>query len=221
LPADTAGVLRCAVPTLFGWSGVGYIFGLGGNKVLLRKVAALAGHAAVARLDSGTEKVRRWGELDYAAKGWPGRLDSNPRRVIARVEVGPQGADSRFIITNLAGSPQHCYEDVCCARRRAENLIKAHKLHLASDRISCSRPTANQFRLLVHRRLLADTHPAGLTPKPSFWRTAQLDTFRLGLIKVAARVTEMATRIKVALPSAFPYQTNWTLLIERTVRLPP
>ncbi|TWA70390.1 DDE family transposase [Azospirillum brasilense] len=31
-----------------------------------------------------------------------------------------------------------------------ENLIKAHKLHLASDRTSCSKATANQFRLLIH-----------------------------------------------------------------------
>ena len=31
---------------------------------------------------------------------------------------------------------------------------------------------------------------------------AQFDTIRLALIKVAARVTEMATRIKIALPSS-------------------
>src|SRR6476620_7453721 len=30
-----------------------------------------------------------------------------------------------------------------------ENLIKAHKLHLASDRTSCHKATANQFRLLI------------------------------------------------------------------------
>ena len=34
--------------------------------------------------------------------------------------------------------------------RAAENLIKAHKLHLASDRTSCRKATANQFRLLIH-----------------------------------------------------------------------
>jgi Transposase DDE domain group 1 len=33
---------------------------------------------------------------------------------------------------------------------RPPHLIKAHKLHLASDRTSCSKATANQFRLLVH-----------------------------------------------------------------------
>ena len=30
-----------------------------------------------------------------------------------------------------------------------ENLVKAHKVHLASDRTSCSKATANQFRLVL------------------------------------------------------------------------
>ena len=35
-------------------------------------------------------------------------------------------------------------------RWKFENLIKVHKLHLASDRTSCHKATANQFRLLIH-----------------------------------------------------------------------
>jgi len=61
----------------------------------------------------------------------------------------------------------------------------------------------------------------GLAPRTSFWRDAQFDTIRLNLIKVAARVTEMATRIKVALPSAFPYQAGFTNLAARIAKLPP
>ena len=48
------------------------------------------------------------------------------------------------------GLPHSLYEKVYCARGQAENLIKAHKLHLASDRTSCTKATANQFRLLIH-----------------------------------------------------------------------
>jgi hypothetical protein len=40
-------------------------------------------------------------------------------------------------------------------------------------------------------------------PQTSFWRDAQFDTIRLCLIKVAGRVTEMITRIKLALPTAY------------------
>jgi hypothetical protein len=199
---------------------VGYIFGLSGNRVLLAKVRDIAEDVAVRRVQGGASKVRRHGEIDYAAKSWPARPDARARRVIARVEAGPQGTDSRFIITNLAGTPADLYENVYCARGDAENLIKAHKRHLASDRTSCSSATANQFRLVLHTVAYWLMHTLrGLAPKLSFWRDAQFDTLRLGLLKVAARVTELATRIKVALPSAFPYQQGWGLLAERAIKL--
>jgi len=202
--------------------GIGYIFGLAGNKVLLRKIADLAEDVAVRRVEGEAEKVRRHGEIDYAAKSWPGKQDGNPRRVIARVEASRQGSDTRFIITNLAGAPEHLYEDIYCARGQAENLIKAHKLHLGSDRTSCSKASANQFRLLVHTAAYWLMHSLrGLAPKRSFWRDAQFDTIRISLLKVAARVTEMASRIKIALPSSYPYQESWMLLAERAARRPP
>ena len=173
--------------------------------------------AALGRLAGEGEKVRRWGDFRYAAKSW-----TVERRVIARVEAGPQGADSRFIVTNLPGLPKALYEKLYCARGQAENLIKAHKLHLASDRTSCRKATANQFRLLIHTAaywLMLSLR--GLAPRTSFWRDAQFDPIRLYLIKVAARVTEMVTRIKVALPSAFPYQAGFANLAGRIAKLPP
>jgi hypothetical protein len=103
-----------------------------------------------------------------------------------------------------------------------ENLIKAHKLHLASDRTSCRKATANQFRLLIHTAaywLMLSLR--GLAPRTSFWREAQFDTIRLYLIKIAGRVTEMVTRIKVALPSPFPYQAGFATLAGRIAKLPP
>src|SRR6266852_5406165 len=102
------------------------------------------------------------------------------------------------------------------ARGQAENLIKAHKLHLASDRTSCTKATANQFRLLIHTVaywLMLSLR--GLAPRTSFWRDAQFDTIRLCLIKVAGRVTEMVTRIKIALPTTYPYQIGFATLAGR------
>src|ERR1700694_3788556 len=196
---------------------VGYIFGLAGNAVLLRRVGDLAEDAALGRIDGEAAKRRRDGELRCAAASW-----KTERRVIARVEAGPQGADSRFIVTNLNGLPKTLYEKVYCARGQAENLIKAHKLHLASDRTSCTKATANQFRLLIHTVaywLLLTLR--GMAPRTSFWRDAQFDTIRLCLIKVAWRVTEMVTRIKIALPTAYPYQIGFAALAGRIGKLPP
>ena len=97
---------------------------------------------------------------------------------------------------------------------------------------SAGDPRLGPFKLL-RRRLgarLAQTCTSALHPGPiisgdpyktSFWRDAQFDTIRLCLIKVAGRVTEMVTRIKIALPSAFPYQADFADLAGRIAKLPP
>jgi hypothetical protein len=196
---------------------VAYVFGQAGNQVLPRRVADLAEDAAVARVDGEGPKVRRFGEFRYAARSW-----HTERRIVARIEASPQGSATRFIVTNLAGAPRWLYESVYCRRGQAENLIKAHKLHLASDRTSCTSATANQFRLLIHTAAHWLLHTLrGLAPKPSFWRDAQFDTIRLALIEVAARITELKTRIKIALPTAYPHQASWALLAGRAANRPP
>jgi hypothetical protein len=196
---------------------VGYIFGLAGNRVLMDRVADLVEDVAVRRVEEGAEKVRRFGDLTYAARSW-----KVERRVIARVEATCQGGDSRFIVTNLAGPPRWLYEKLYCGRGQAENLIKAHKLHLASDRTSCTRATANQFRLLLHTAAYWLLHTLrGLAPKTSFWRDAQFDTLRLAFVKIAARVTERVTRIKVSLPSSYPHKASLARLANRALVLPP
>jgi Transposase DDE domain group 1 len=209
-----------ARPEAMAWlerNRVGYVFGLAGNQVLLGEVAGLAEDAALGRIEGKADKVRRFGAFRYAARSW-----QVARQVVVRVEASSHGSDSRFIVTNLAGAARWLYEGVYCQRGQAENLIKAHKLHLASDRTSCTRATANQFRLLIHTAAYWLLHTLrGLAPKTSFWRDAQFDTIRLALIKVAARVTELKTRIKVALPTCYSHQHSWALLAGRAAKLPP
>ena len=182
-------------------NGIGYIYGLAGNTVLAARVAALAEDAALRRLAREPEaKVRRYADLRYAAGSW-----RQERRVIARVEASAAGCDSRFVVTNLGGKAKVLYEKVYCARGQMENLIKAHKTHLASDRTSCHDAKANQFRLILHSAAYALMHALrAAAPKRSSWRVAQFDTLRTRLLKIAGRVVEMNTRIKVLLPSACP-----------------
>ena len=47
-----------------------------------------------------------------------------------------------------------------------------------------------------------------LMPRRSSWRTAQFDTLRLRLIKLAVRVVEMKTQVKLHLPSHARCHTN-------------
>ncbi len=103
---------------------------------------------------------------------------------------------------------------------RPKITIKSWKTHLAADRTSCTKATANQLRLFLH----AGTYWLmwGLSasmPRRSMWRVAQFDTLRLRLIKVAARVVEMKTMIRVQLPTSCPAQDILRLALGRIPRL--
>ncbi|MES0220125.1 transposase [Mesorhizobium sp. C280B] len=106
---------------------------------------------------------------------------------IARVEVGAQGADTRFIVTNQAGGKAKALKaDLYCRRGAAENHIKSWKMYLAADRHSQSVPAVPACR-----RLLAHVGPARSDAETLQLCIAQFGTLRLRLIKMAARVVEI------------------------------
>ena len=104
-------------------NGIDYIFGFGPNKVLAAQIFPKLDECNVQRAIGQRDKVRKFASTRYAAKSW-----TRKRRVVARIESTPKGADFRFVVTNLKwGSPKHLYETVYCARGQAENLIERHK----------------------------------------------------------------------------------------------
>ena len=197
---------------------VDFVFGLPTTSVLRRRVATLEASitARAAAADSAT--IRRFKEFHDAAASW-----SRVERIIARGEAGPHGCDTRFVVTSLTrGTGKAIYEGLYCARGQAENHIKAWKAHLAADRTSCTSAAANQLRLFLHAGAywLMWTLRAAL-PKRSPLRRAQFDTLRLRLIKIAARVVEMKTRVTLHLPSTCPAAPIMRLLLERLPRMAP
>ena len=131
--------------------GHGYIPGLPGNARLSEIGQPWCEDAALRRVQSGKDKVRRFFQTGYQAKSW-----SRERKVVARVEATARGTDVRFVATNLPGRAKLLYERVCCARGRMENMIKEHKLYTKSDRTSCHRVGSQPVPAVpAHRRLLA------------------------------------------------------------------
>ena len=191
-------------PEVMAWceaNGVGYILGLAGNAVLRRLFDAAADDLCVRRAEAQEAKLRCYGETRYGAKSW-----ACTRRVVARIEASPQGLDIRYVVTNLkTGNAEWLYDTLYCARGQAENLIKLHKSQLASDRTSCRSPLANQFRLILHTAaywLMLCLRDA--IPRPQPLASAEFTTLRMRLIKIAARITETATRVRIALATACP-----------------
>ena len=152
------------------------------------------------RYGSG-RKVRRFHQFSYQAGSW-----SNEEKVIARAEATALGSDVRFVVTNLIGRAKILYEKVYCARGRVENLIKDMKLATRSDKTACFRWQANQFRLFLHMGaywLLHSLRQAA--PRRSRWRGATLQTIRCMFVKIAVRVEELKTRIKLSFPAHMPH----------------
>jgi hypothetical protein len=188
-----------------------YILGLPGNARLKQIAHPWCEDAATRRALTGKDRVRRFFEASYAARSW-----SKPRRVIARIEASAMGADARFVVTNLTGRSKHLYEKVYCCRGAMENLIKEHKLYTKSDRTSCHRWEANQFRLFLHTAAYWLLHRLrGAAPKRSRWRSATFETIRRSFLKIAVRVEQLKTRIRLSLPSACPHAPMIALMLGR------
>ena len=102
----------------------------------------------------------------------------------------------RYVVTSLAGSPQHLYENVYCQRGQMENLIKLHKAQLASDRMWSRSATANQVRLVLHTAAFWLMHGVrAAIPVTSPLASCEFATIRERLIKIGARVIEHIARI--------------------------
>ena len=184
---------RTASATSSGWPA---------RRPLTTKVQDIADAVRTQRALEDREVVRGFAETTHRAKSW-----SCERRVVARIEATRLGLDIRFVVTNLTGtSPRVIYESLYCARGQAENWIKFHKAQLASDRTSCRRAGGQPGpSCAAHGGLLADAvrargHPSGSRscPGPSSQRCG------LRLLKIAVRVQEGASRIRLAFASCCP-----------------
>lgn len=90
-------------------NGLDYVLGLAPTRTLRRHIVGLEESTAIRyEADPTREKVRRVKEFYNAAQTW-----SRDRRIIARVEAGADGADRRFLVTNLRhGDGRALYQDL-------------------------------------------------------------------------------------------------------------
>jgi hypothetical protein len=179
--------------------GVDYLIGLARNKVLERRAQGWTDQAQQQYQQTG-QKQRIFAELSYAAGTW-----DRQRRVLVKAEYGDKGDNPRFLVTSLSGEAQELYEKVYCQRGEAENRIKEQQLHLFADRTSCHHFLANQFRVLLSAAayvLLETLRRVGLAGTEL--AQAQVDTIRLKVLKIGARVVRSVRRLVLHLASGYP-----------------
>jgi hypothetical protein len=181
-----------------------FVVGLATNSIL-QKQAEMTVHSAQKLYAEGKEKVILFHSMYYQAGTW-----HKAQRVIVKVEISPEHEDPnvRFIVSNaLKAKASILYSQIYCARGNAELYIKDHKTYLKSDRTSCHRFAANQFRVFLHSAAYVLIHYLQHTVlRTTEFERATMQTIQLKLFKIGARVKELRTRITIELPSAFPQQ---------------
>jgi hypothetical protein len=137
----------------------------------------------------------------------------DPRPSGPKAEWTQGEANPRFVVTSLSREEheaRHLYEKIYCARGEMENRIKECQLDLYADRTSAKTMRANQLRLwfaAVADVLVCALRRIGLAH--TRFAKATCGTFRLKLLKIGALVRISVRRIKLAMPSAFPYQAEY------------
>jgi hypothetical protein len=206
-----------------------FIFGVAGNQVLKRlatphlKVARQVyerrcDHARFERQPL-PPPTRTYHDLAYKAGTWPDAAF----RVILKAEVMERGDNPRFVVTSLdLPNPESIYRDLYAARGQDENYIKVMKNDLASDRTSCSGFLANHLRLylscaayVLHHSLKTEVLCRTELEK------AQPLTVMLKLFKLAVKVVQYKDRVKLHLPSHYPFKALMRQVTERLFLVRP
>ena len=185
-------------------NGVDYVFGFARNARLRRKIARQLRQAKRAYRRTG-HAARVFTEFFYRTRAsW-----SRSRRVVAKAEHLEKGENPRFVVTSLPAEQwlaQQLYEQLYCARGEMENRIK-EQLSLFSDRLSTETLRANQLRLYFSSLAYVLVHALRrLALAGTVWASAQVETIRLRLLKIAAEVRLSARCIRVRYSSAYPWK---------------
>jgi hypothetical protein len=201
-----------ALPEVYDWcedAGILYVISLPKNSRLLGLAEEYLYDAEATYEETG-EKVRSFGEFSYAAETW-----RHERRVVVKAEVAGKGENPRFVVTNIGGPDAEDIYEFYIDRGDVENRIKELKGDLLSGKTSCHRFLANQFRLLLHAAAFVLVQAI----RKALWGTelaaAQAATIRAKLLKVGARVKETTRRVWVKLPTSYPYQRAWEIILTR------
>lgn len=198
-------------------SKIGYITGLAGNKKL-HELAYSVIKSAEKEYEQYEKPVKRYHSFMYQAGSW-----DKPRRVIVKVEVSHMGTNIRYIVTSMHEfRTRQLYEKGYCGRGSAELRIKEHKLYLKSDRSSCRSFEANQFRLFLHSVAYVLLHTMQQEMlKGTEYANVTFKTIQNKIIKTAAWVKEMKTKIRIELPRYCPTKELQTRCFEMLALIRP
>ena len=158
-----------------------------------------------------------YGEFMYQANSW-----EYPRRVVCKVEKTTDQLIHMFtfIVTNMDASSEKLIR-FYCKRGRMENFIKESKNGFDFASVSSSSKVVNANRLQVHALAYNIFNWFKRLALSAKIRKLQIDTIRLKLLKIAAKVVHSARYITFKLCSTCPYKDEFYETLENIRKLQP
>ena len=186
-------------------NGTSYVIRLKENGILRKKASYLVDGLDEITKNNKVDYAVAYGEFMYRASSWP-----YERRVVCKVEK-PENQMVymyTFVVTNMDSSPEYLIK-FYCKRGLMENFIKESKSGFDFASVSSHTRMVNANRLQVHalaynifnwfRRLVLSAN----------MRKQRIDTVRLKLLKIAAKVVHSARYITFKLCSSCPYKNEF------------
>ena len=158
-----------------------------------------------------------YGEFEYQAGSW-----DYPRRVVCKIEK-PHGQMlhmNTFVVTNMDSSPEMLIQ-FYCKRGQMENFIKECKSGFDMEYVSSSSQIVNANRVQIHALAYNLFNWFRRLALPAKLRKDRIDTLRLKLIKIAARIVRSARYMMFKLCSSCPFRDEFYETLQNIRQMRP
>ena len=186
-------------------NGTRYVIRLKENNNLREKAAYLVAEIDDITRENKVDYAVVYGEFMYQAATWP-----YERRVVCKVEKPENQMTYRytFIVTNMDSSPEYLIR-FYCKRGLMENFIKESKSGFDFASVSSHTRIVNANRLQIHALAYNIFNWFGRLALSANMRKQRIDTVRLKLLKIAAKVIHSARYITFKLCSSCHYKDEF------------
>ena len=186
-------------------NGTSYVIRLKENAVLREKVSYLVDELDEITKENKVDYAVVYGEFMYQAGPWP-----YERRVVCKLEK-PENQIVylyTFLVTNMDSSPEYLLK-FYSKRGLMENFIKESKNSFDFASVSSHTRIVNANRLQVHALAYNVFNWFRRLALSANMRKQRIDTVRLKLLKIAAKVIHSARYTTFKLCSSCPYKNEF------------
>lgn len=203
--------------SLFETNGTSYVIRRKENPVLRRLAEALDSELYDLTQEDAVSYAVVYGEFLYKASSW-----DYPRRVVCKVEkpYGQMLHMHTFVVTNMDSSPEDLIR-FYCKRGQMENFIKECKSGFDMSYVSSSSMIVNANRVQIHALAYNLFNWFRRLALPEPMRKDRIDTVRLKLLKLAARIVSSARYVYFKLCSHCPCQAQFYETLSNIGKLRP